>query len=452
MSMNPVHDARGRTYSICIVTPFAIGSNPRVVKEANALHDAGFRVSVVSTRMLDIVDRRDDAILERVKWKIHRIDLRSRFQWKARRIPQLMARYWFDKTGSLDSAIAALHPAVKLLTDAALENRADLYIAHYPAALPAVFAAASHHRSVYAYDAEDFHLGEWSESQSRDVERRLTRKIEDRYLPLAKHVTAASPLIAEAYAAEYGIAKPQVVLNTFPTQQRPHTFTTAGTVTPGPSLYWFSQTIGPDRGLECAVFAIATARVRPHLYLRGFVSPEYQDNLIRLAREVGAEGRVHFLPPAAPNDLERLAAKYDVGLCGEPGHTENNRRALSNKLFTYVLSGLPPVMSNTPAQAAFAASVGLVNQVYKIDNYIELAALLDNLLGNSERLAEARSKIWQLGTDRYNWEHDAKNLVTIVERSVRTNRPGLHGIVDMKVSRRHANTHDAAASGTGKSN
>ena len=107
------------------------------------------------------------------------------------------------------------------------------------------------------------------------------------------------------------------------------------TTSPGPSLYWFSQTIGPDRGLECAVRAIALADCKPHLYLRGFVSHAYRQRLVALARAMGVENRLHLLPPAPLEQMERLAAVYDVGLVAETGATPNRRIALTNKLFTY---------------------------------------------------------------------------------------------------------------------
>src|SRR5262245_38024012 len=39
---------------IAIVTPGQIGSNPRVVKEAEALHEAGYTTTVIATRALDL--------------------------------------------------------------------------------------------------------------------------------------------------------------------------------------------------------------------------------------------------------------------------------------------------------------------------------------------------------------------------------------------------------------
>src|SRR5262249_52977590 len=149
-----------------------------------------------------------------------------------------------------------------------------------------------------------------------------------------------------------------VVLNVFPCAQAPSRLTPSGTTLPGPSLYWFSQTIGSDRGLECAVVAISRARAKPHLYLRGSPAEGFLDQLRAIAIAAGVADRVHILPPALPSEMGHLAQHYDLGFSGEPGHTPNNRIALGNKIFTYLLAGLPVIMSAIPAHRAFAPELG----------------------------------------------------------------------------------------------
>jgi len=158
---------------ICIVTPHQIGCNPRVVKEADALHEAGHEVSVIATRMLGHhVEARDQALMRRIRWRLERIDLRSRVRWKLLRVGQLGAQYAHVATGLGRYADVGFRAYTRPLRWAALATSADLYLAHYPAALPAVAAAARKYGARYAYDAEDFHLGDWPDTPSYDIERR----------------------------------------------------------------------------------------------------------------------------------------------------------------------------------------------------------------------------------------------------------------------------------------
>ena len=405
-----------RQLRICVVTPGPLGSNPRVVKEAGALQENGHQVTVISTRTQDFVDQRDNAVLANAAWSSFRLDFRSRGNaWRLRRAVQIGYGLGFSITGYVGIADRALSPFTGPLVAAAKRVPADLYIAHYPAALPAAAIAASLHGARYAFDAEDFHLGDFPDARIYEPQRRLINTIEGRYLPGCVYVTAASPGIADAYVGAYQIPRPTVVLNVFPRAQAPAGPTVSGTQVWGPSVYWFSQTIGAGRGLECAVQAIGRARVRPHLYLRGTPVSGYPDRLRVMADEAGAPDRVHLLPLAAPSEMERLAASYDVGFSGEPGHTRSNRAALANKLFTYLLAGLPVVMSDTPAHQALAAQFGQAARLYTTDDPNSLASALDFLLGDPQRLAAVRAAAFRLGQTRFNWEVEVRWLMSAIE-------------------------------------
>ncbi len=408
-------EARGRREArrVCIITPGAIGSNPRVVKEADALQDAGWRVMVVSTRTLAGVEPRDAALLRRVRWDSERVDLTSRPVWRRRRIAQLAARTAYAATGIEGLTGAAFSAFSSALYPATLRSPADLYIAHYPAALPVAAAAARRHGARYAYDAEDYHLGDWPETPAFETERRLVRAIEGRHLPGCAYVTAASPAIADAYAVAYAIARPHVVLNVFPLDQAPDAPTRKGSAAPGPSLYWFSQTIGPDRGLECAVRAIAASAARPHFYVRGSMARGYEEGLMGMAASLGVADLVHVLAPVAPDDMERLAAEYDLGLVAETGATAARGACLTNKLFSFLLAGVPVLMSDTPAHRAFAAEAGLDDQLYPIDDSQALAGVIDRLLEAPARLAAARERAWALGRRRYNWDQERQKVIAL---------------------------------------
>lgn len=400
-----------------------MSTNPRLVKEADVLAESGHEVSVIVADFLPWArdkDRSFDGRTWRVSAKLPFGPHATSFVTRVKQLLRHKSARWLAERGAGRKCIleAAAHPITSELILSACCTRADLYIAHYVAALPAAAAAARRHGTQYAYDAEDFHMGDWPDNPAYEFERRLVRAIEGRYLPSCAYVTAASPLIAKALVETYGIEPPKVVLNVFPSCQAPAAPTARGSAAPGPSLYWFSQTIGPNRGLECAVRAIGLSAHRPHLYLRGTPAAGYVVQLIRLAGEANAQGHVHFLPPAEPERMEILAADHDLGLCGEPGHTRNNRFALANKLFSFLLAGLPPLMSATPAQQRLAGEAGLADLVYPIDDAPALAALIDRLLGAPDQLSALREQVWRLGQEQYNWEREGELVKSLVARKL----------------------------------
>jgi hypothetical protein len=127
--------------------------------------------------------------------------------------------------------------------------------------------------------------------------------------------------------------------------------------------------------------------------------------------------------------MEELAAAYDAGLCGETGHSASRHLCLTNKMFSFVLAGIPPLMSDTAAHCRFAVEAGLTDLLFPRDDPNALAGLLDRLLGDTARLAAARAQAWRLGQERYNWERERRHLVEAVGKATACIQRGLRHVV-----------------------
>jgi glycosyltransferase involved in cell wall biosynthesis len=395
---------------ICIITPGQLGSNPRVVKEASALAEAGHAVVVICTKVLAAVEARDRAVMATARFAVKRIAFGTSPGWWIDRLLQIIAARLFGLVPANAFAELALSPMMRRLANAARREPADLYIAHYPPALPAAARAAVHFNARFAFDAEDFHTGELPIEADDSTEVRIISAIERRHLSNAAYVTAASPGIADAYAGAYRIAQPTVVLNTFP-KASAAPVPASGAATPAPSMYWFSQTLGPGRGIETAIEAIALSRSKPHLHLRGTSSANYAATLADLATRLGIADRVHLLDPIQPDLLERAGTAYAIGYVGELAETQNRQIALTNKLFSYLSSGLAIVASDITAHRAIAPELGGAMKLFPHGNAIALADRLDEWLSDPHALQAAREQAWALGQDRYCWETDKTILL-----------------------------------------
>lgn len=387
-----------------------------MVKEASALVKAGHDVHVVHGRYAPWAAEYDAQIRG---FATTGVSFGPHFTRRARYLLQSLTRRAAIALGRFTPlrpilAATAIAPVARDLVAATMAIKADLYIAHYVAALPAAARAARRHGGLYSFDAEDFHPGDLPDTPQNAEANRIIDAIERKMLPGAAFVTAAAPGIADAYAKRYAIAHPTVILNVFPLGDAPAAPTARGSARPGPSVYWFSQTIGADRGLECAVRAIAVARTRPHLYLRGNPARGFAERLRALAIEEGVEDRLHLLSPEPPDRMIHLARDFDVGLVGETGQTHNRRIALTNKQFTYLLAGIPMAMSDIEAHRAFAADAEGTAFLYRNGDPTSLAASLDSLLDDAVALATARQTAFRLGQERFNWEFEQEKLLAVV--------------------------------------
>ncbi len=400
--------------SICLVSPGHLVSTPRLVRSADALAAAGYNVTVIASRHFAPNEAGDAAILAQARWRAVRIPTATTSLRVLSRGIRLLTRRLPQPSPRLAPWIVA--PYWRKLSRAASAVRADYYLGHCIGAMPAVLASARSLRVRFGIDLEDHHETETEAIEHDPRQRALLRNILGTVLPQAAHLTAASPLMAARYEREYGV-HPRTILNVLPRGEAPpDSGTVPAAADDAPArCYWFSQVIGPGRGLEGFIRVMATMRYPVELHLRGFVDPGYRASLEALA----AGRRIVFHPFAEPAAMARLAAGYDLGLAIEPFEPSNREICLSNKIFTYLLAGLPQLLSPTAAQRALADDLGAAALVGDPDATAATATQLDTWFANPATRASARRTAWKLGQTRYCWEIEQQALLAAVREGCR---------------------------------
>ncbi len=403
--------------TVCLITPGHISSTPRVVKEADALAAAGYAVSVVAGRHFKPVMVFDDALVAAVPWTYRPVRTGGSL---LRKVARHFARRTLARQPDAPpmTAARAIHADVGRLAAAAAATSATLFIGHCLGGMAAAALAAEQLNVRAGGDLEDFHDAETDAALNDSAQRNATRRLQNAFLPRATHLTAASPLIAHAYEQQYG-AHPQVVLNVFPLREAPP----APVKRPPPSveaparLYWFSQTIGPGRGLEAMLAVMSRMRTPVELNLRGFNSRDYTVQLEARARTLGLKRPIRFQPPAPAGEMIRLAADADLGLSIEERMPLNRDLCLTNKIFAYLLAGLPQLLSATTAQTALAPELGEAALLGDLAQSEETAAKLDAFFSDSALVARARESAWRIARARFCWDREKEKLLASV-RSV----------------------------------
>ena len=401
---------------ICLVSPNHVSRNPRLVKEANALAKAGYEVHVIAGRFFPAMDKNDQTILRSAPWRYQLIDLRKSLPAFGLKIirkglralgPNIVGR-------SLTASGIAHHAAVPLLAALAAAHDCDLYIGHCLAGLAAVHRASERTGTPFSFDAEDFHDGETEFSLHDPVESSVTARIQREALPHCRHVTASSPLIADAIAERYGIPRPTPILNVFPLAESPDT-PQPGRADGVYRIYWFSQTIGPDRGLEEILTVLAAMQTRCDLHLRGMAADGFREALQLQAKKCGFRGSIEFLPTAPPEQMAHLAVACDLGLSLELSVPFNREICLTNKVFTYLLAGIPVLMTPTRAQREIAEKLGSAAMFVNFSNPAASARMLDEFFANQDRVDHARVAAWSLAQQTYNWDVESRKFLSMVE-------------------------------------
>ena len=324
----------------------------------------------------------DRNITEHARWRADIIEERPTIGGHIRRWAFALQLRSFQQLGRLTMRFPVAELARSryflVLLWRAIRNRSDLYIGHYTGSLPVVAWAARWTGAKFAFDFEDFHRGETHPIEPESLSYRFVAALEDRYLPAASFITAASWGIAEKVAKATGLPVPTIVLNVFPWSDRvrlpmPNP-RPANTVL---SLYWFSQIVSLDRGLQDAIRAMGAARERSTLAIRGVAAKEVKSDLLTLARSCGVEQRITFLPLIHPHELLTAAAEHDIGLCLELPTPLNRDICITNKMFLYMLAGLAVVASRTRGHEDVLALSPGAGFLYPSGDAAALAEILD---------------------------------------------------------------------------
>jgi glycosyltransferase involved in cell wall biosynthesis len=401
---------------ILILTASHLCRNPRVVKEATTLGAAHYDVTVMSVSMQERFERMDLELMRGLPFRRKVLDYsattpRARLANFVERSATWGARL-LCSTLKIESP-QSLGPAGALLRFARSEP-ADLTIAHTEIPIWAAQALLRDGRRV-AVDVEDWYSQDLLFADRRSRPLRLLRQSEALVLKNAAYASATSESMASALVEAYGCPRPVVLRNTFPLQPQSRVDHPAGDAPP--AFIWFSQTVGPGRGLELFLSAWAQTRQPSRIHLLGDVRPAYRDHL--LARLPAARrADVSFIPLVSPDELPAKLAEFDIGLALEPHWPCNRDVTISNKIFQYMNAGLAVISTDTAGQSEVmlaAPDCGLLIQAHETTR---LAAQLDELLGNREKLRACQLAARSAAVTQFNWAHAAPRLLAAVDRAL----------------------------------
>lgn len=404
-------------FKIVLITSGQPSLNPRMVKEADALTDAGYEVTVLYAYWNNWGTQHDKQLLSEKKWKAIRLGgdpQQKTVIYFFSRLIHRICMFTSRKTGNYkyfaDSAIAR---SSYFLIKGAKKHKADLYIAHNLGALPAAVKTSLKYKKPCGFDAEDFHRQEGTDDIN-SFQYKITKYIEDRYLPVVDYITASSPLIAEQYAFLYN-RKVTTILNVFPKTGLPAIINK--NIDNSLRLFWFSQTIGPNRGLEMIIEGMGLTKIDIELHLLGHPVNNYKQHLLKLANIAGINtSKLYFYEPIKAGEIFSLAKKFDVGLASDINLCLNRNIALTNKIFTYIQSGLAVAVNNTLAQSALMHQYPKAGKIY--NNAMGLSAILISYHENRELLYQTKKESFEIGQSQLNWECESEKFLQIVNETI----------------------------------
>lgn len=313
----------------------------------------------------------------------------------------------------------------KHLWQEARKQEADLYIGHLEEGMWAAEKLRREGKRV-GVDMEDWYSEDLLPEARNDRPIRLLKKLEKNLLCHGTYSSCTSEAMADALVKEYGCRRPVVVRNVFPlkdregldgkwkdrpgmskwmernnpTEERPKEAPV--------SIHWFSQTIGPGRGLEILFQALEGTGGNWELHLRGNLK-EYK-KWLQAVCPAGVRQRLTVHGLVKNEELPSRISEHDIGYAGELREPRNKDLTISNKLFQYLQAGLAVVASDTEGQKEAAREAKKAAKIYPAGSVAELRKEISQMVGSNEYRIASRRAAWE-AEEALCWERESEKLV-----------------------------------------
>jgi glycosyltransferase involved in cell wall biosynthesis len=383
-----------RKVSMHVLTTFR--TDPRVMRSAIALKEAGYAVSVI-----DIVDQCVQATAE----EIHGISV------KHIKVSNTFVRNRFRRWVTIKVLLLSIRSTLLLL-----QTPADIYHAHDFTGLPACYVAALLHRRPLIFDAHELPLSELDAPNRRRLRFFLR--------PLLTHMIAscaggigASLYYAQVLREQYHIPEVALVRNmpTYRLARKNNLLRERFGLAPSVRIALYQGNIQAHRGLDVLVRAAAFLEKDIVIVLLGkWVEPTISELQALLISERVAD-RLKILPALPYEELLDWTASADIGLSIIPlDSTLNKQTCLPNKFFEYVMMGLPVLTSTLEATSELIQKYDIGALVPSLAPE-DIADTLNATLQDAARLARMRLNALLVAQQEFNWEKEKASLVDLYQ-------------------------------------
>ena len=392
---------------ICIITQSHLCRNPRVVKEAKTL-SAQYKITIINSTFSKELSIQDGELIKGFDIEVLTIaklqdnNFASWFYRLVKRMAGCMVKKLSVQTPF------ALGYAAKRYLPAALKLNADAYICHQELGLYCGTKLLKHHKNI-AFDFEDWYSEDLPLQSRSERPVLLLKKAETTALKYGGYCITTSNVLAAKLSEVYKSKAPGVIYNVF--NSRKDLLLKEKDFSDPLKLFWFSQTIGPGRGLERFIKLTTAIKTRLELHLLGNITTEYKTYL---NEALPLQHNLYFHDVVPDQGLASKIAEFDIGLALELNTPLSRDYTITNKFFQYLQAGLPVIATETHGQNEAFEKLRpgfMLSQAPDKDEMTRLA----NWLNNKAELVAARKRAIE-AAKYYNWEIESEKLLAHVEK------------------------------------
>ncbi|MDB4297442.1 glycosyltransferase [Flavobacteriaceae bacterium] len=243
---------------------------------------------------------------------------------------------------------------------------------------------------------------------NRPKTQKIWKSIEVYIFPKLKNVFTVSQSIVAYYTETYNV--PVKLLRNLPEINSDKDIAVSSEVIEfinGKHAIIYQGAVNLGRGLELMIDTIKTLE---NTVLCVFGKGDVLLELTEKVKKENLSAKILLFGAVAPSELKRITPLFDVGLSLEEDLGMNYRYALPNKVFDYMLAGIPSLVSDLPEMKNLVSEYE-IGEVLQDRSPLVVASQLNHILLNKDSYKTAIKKA-QL---KLNWEEESKVLKNTFE-------------------------------------
>ena len=310
------------------------------------------------------------------------------------------------KTGKLAYAEFMTKLFFKLLF-----KKFDILCANDLDTLPPSFFATKIKRKPLVYDTHEFFTGS-SSLVNRNFTRKIWEKIEDFFFPKLKTIITVNESVAQKYKIKY--RKDLHIIYNYPSQSA-RVNNSVKEIKPDEEIKLIYQgRILHGRGISLMIEALKELPENVKLYIYG--SGEYLPEIEAKIKKLNLQDRA-LLKGAVPYDkLPHITAQTHIGFSIESAKVPNMKISTPNKLFDYLMQGLPVIVSKLPNHSKIVNEnqVGIVLQNRTAQ---DIANAVKFFINNPEFYKRCSENALNASQTKFFWEKQEPTILNIYKNA-----------------------------------
>lgn len=358
-------------------------NDSRVLKEAKTLQTNGYHVTVIALHEEGLQEHDQQSEIN-----IHRIKLKSRL-WGNSKLLKLIKYFEF------------IYRTIQYYYKSDILHCNDLHT------LPigVIIKLFLNNDAKILYDAHEFEINDQPNQSQLSI--KFHYWFENIFIRYADKIITVSDSIAQEYQNLYNISKPALVLNTPPFQnvEKKDLLRETFNIQKDQTIFLYQGGLSTGRGIEALLKVFQTSINPNHVIIFMGYGP-----LTGYIQEAAQKSNHIFYHPAVSSDiLLDYTSSADYGILFYENSCLNHYYCSPNKMFEYIMAGLPVIVSNLYEMAKIVNTyeIGVVaeeNSAEGLLKAIKEIEIMDlNLLKNNIKIVQ----------NLYNWEQQEKILLEV---------------------------------------